>query len=201
MITMAGLPTEVNGLAFEDVNMVERDNHLILKTAPILGDAGSIRLYSDDEQTLAGEIKADGSAVLGSLSLGGNKQPSTFLVEATINGAQAATAGNYGSFFIASVPCQVVSVHEVHAVAGTDTGTATLDVEKLAGTQAPGGGVSALAAGKVNLKGAANTVQNPALSATQANLQLAAGDRLNLLPAGTLTAVAGVCVQVEMKLI
>ncbi|MGE5631382.1 MAG: hypothetical protein ACM3TR_09835 [Caulobacteraceae bacterium] len=128
----------------------------------------------------------------------GNLMPNTFLVTETVQGTTAATATNYGIFFIAPFACEVVSVREAHTALGTDAGAVTLDVEKLTGTQAPDAGVSVLSA-TINLKGAVNTVQNPALTATTANKQLAAGDRLCLKDAGVLTAVAGVSVSVELK--
>ena len=134
----------------------------------------------------------------GGLTLGGVKVPSTFTVTEALQGAAAATAANYGIFFIAPFACEVVSVREVHTTAGTDAGAVTLDIEKLTGTTAPDSGVSVLSA-TINLKGAANTVQAPALTGTTANKQLAAGDRLCLKDAGVLTAVAGVAVTVELK--
>ena len=50
-----------------------------------------------------------------------------------------------------------------------------------------------------NLKGTANTVQAGALTTTAAALKLAPGDRLSADFAGTLTAVAGVVVTVELR--
>ena len=78
---------------------------------------------------------------------------------------------------------------------GTDAGAVTGSVEKLTGTQAPGAGVTVLSA-TANLKGANNTVQSPALSATAANLLLATGDRVGFVLSGTATAVAGLVVSV-----
>lgn len=144
-----------------------------------------------------GELAAE---AVGGITIGGNKVGNTFVVTEVLQGAAAATAANYGPFFIAPIACEVVSVREAHTAAGTDTGAVTLDVEKLTGTQAPDAGVSVLGA-TINLKGAANTVQVPTLTGTAANKQLAIGDRLCLKDAGTLTAVAGVAVTVELKVI
>lgn len=146
-------------------------------------------------------IKQDGTVSIETadkLEIAGIKVPQTFTVTAILEGAAAATAANYGVFFIAPFACEVVSVREAHTVAGTDAGAVTLDIEKLTGTQAPDAGVSVLGA-TINLKGAANTVQAPVLTGTAANKQLAAGDRICLKDAGTLTAVAGVAVTVELK--
>ncbi len=123
----------------------------------------------------------------------------TFEISTSLPGTNAATATNYGIFFIAPFACEIVSVREVHTAAGTDTGAVTLDVEKLTGAQALDAGVAVLGATKIDLKGAANTVQAPALTATTANKQLAVGDMLALKDTGALTAVAGVTVTVELK--
>lgn len=144
-----------------------------------------------------GELAAE---AVGGIKIGGNKVGNTFVVTEVLQGAAAATAANYGPFFIAPVACEVVSVREAHTAAGTDAGAVTLDIEKLTGAQAPDAGVSVLGA-TIDLKGAANTVQAPALTGTAANKQLAVGDRLCLKDAGVLTAVAGVAVTVELKVI
>ncbi len=132
---------------------------------------------------------------------GTHKVPKTFTVSTILAGDAAATAANYGVFFIAPFACEVVSVRESHTAAGTDAGAVTLDIEKLTGTQAPDSGVAVLGATKINLKGTANTVQSPALTGTTANKQLAAGDRLCLKDTGVLTGVAGLAVTVELKAI
>lgn len=137
--------------------------------------------------------------VTGNLTNAGVKMANTFIIPITLDGATAATAANYGVFFIAPFACEVVSVRENHTTAGNDAGAVTLDIEKLTGTQASGAGVAVLGATKINLKGTAETVQAPALTATGANKQLAIGDKLNLLDAGTLTTLAGVSVTVELK--
>lgn len=188
-------------MAFENTNIVRRDNKLIIKNVAALGVAGAIELYSDDEITKVGEITAAGAGDFTTLKKGGVNISGTFVVPITLDGAAAATAANYGVFFIAPFACEVVSVRENHTTAGSDAGAVTLDIEKLTGTQASGAGVAVLGATKINLKGAAETVQAPALTATAANKQLAVGDKLNLLDAGVLTAVAGVAVTVELKAI
>ncbi len=158
-----------------------------------------------DEQVIANGGKQtveSGGAVeiadVGGLKVNGKKIADTFTVTTILAGADAATAANYGVFFIAPFACEVVSVRENHTTAGSDAGAVTLDVEKLTGTQASGAGVAVLGATKINLKGTAETVQAPALTATTANKQLAIGDKLNLLDVGVLTAVAGVAVTVEL---
>lgn len=102
-------------------------------------------------------------------------------------------------FFIAPEPLEVVEIHEIHSTLGTGAGDVTLQVERLQGTEAPGGNGDALMAATVDLKAANNTLQSPALTATTANLQLAAGDRLGVDISGTTTSVAGVVVTVLLR--
>lgn len=105
------------------------------------------------------------------------------------------------AFFTATRAYQVSAIKEVHATPGNDAGAVNLQVTKDTSTDAPGAGTDLLTnntnAG-FNLKGTANTVQSGTLSATAADLQLAAGDRLSLDFAGTLTTLAGVQVTVTL---
>ena len=103
------------------------------------------------------------------------------------------------AFFIAPEPLEVVEIHEIHTTLGTGAGDVTLQVERLQGTEAPGGNGDALLATTVDLKAANNTRQAPSLTATTANLQLAAGDRLGVDISGTTTSVAGVVVTVLLR--
>ena len=114
-------------------------------------------------------------------------------------GATAATAANYAPFFEARFPCRILEVTAYHGTAGTNAGTVTLDVEKLTGTQAPNAGKAVLGSTKVNLKGAINTKQAPALTTVAADRRLDAGDRLCLKDAGTLTAVDSLLVCVKLQ--
>lgn len=128
------------------------------------------------------------------------KVPDHIAATAFLPGATAATAANYGAFFIADRAYQVVSVREAHETAGSDASAVTVSVEKLTGTTAPGSGTDLLTAG-ISLKGTANTVASGTLTGTTASLQLAAGDRLAVKDTGVLTAVAGVAVSVRLKVI
>jgi len=106
------------------------------------------------------------------------------------------------AFFIADRAYQVTRIDEIHATAGTDGSAVNLQVTKDTGTDAPGAGTDLLTnntnAG-FDLKGTANTVQNGALTGTTATLQLAAGNRLSLDFAGTVTSLAGLVVTVVLK--
>jgi hypothetical protein len=101
-------------------------------------------------------------------------------------------------FFTAPVKCQVVSIREVHATAGSDAGTVTGTIRRCQGTEAATAGDDLLSA-TINFKGTALTEQTPALTTTTANLTLEAGDRLSLDVTGTTTAVAGVIISVLLR--
>lgn len=119
-----------------------------------------------------------------------------FPVHHTIAGTAAATAGNYGVFYIFPVPCVAVSMREVHQTAGSDAGAVTLTIEKLTGTQALDAGAVVLSS-TLSLKATANTVQSGTLTTTLANRTFAVGDRIAMKDSGTLTAVANVTVVME----
>lgn len=118
----------------------------------------------------------------------------------TIYGADAATAANYSTFWVAPAACLLLSFQEAHATAGTDGSAVTLDLEKLTGTTAPGSGSSMLST-TLSLKATANTVQTATVTPTNANKTLAAGDRVALKKGGTLTSVANVTTQTLFQLI
>lgn len=115
----------------------------------------------------------------------------------TIYGTDAATAGNYGVFWIVPFECTITEIREVHQTAGTDAGAVSLQIEKLTGTQALDAGVACLSTA-FNLKGTINTVNTGTLTATPADVRLSRGDRLAMDDSGTLTAVANVTVVIEI---
>lgn len=108
-------------------------------------------------------------------------------------------------FFTAPVKCQVVSIREVHAVAGNDGSDVTATIRRCQGTEAATAGDDLLGATKINLKGTALTEQkfdaadSGELTTTTANLTLEAGDRLSLDVTGTTTTLAGVILSVLLK--
>lgn len=99
-------------------------------------------------------------------------------------------------FFIADQTYAVSAITFVAKTAGSVAG-AVCSVTKDSGTTAPGAGV-ALQTGTFDAHATANTVQSATLMATTANLTMAAGDRLSVLFAGTLTTLAGVVVTVTL---
>ena len=111
----------------------------------------------------------------------------------------AATAGNFGVFFTALHPCEIMGAVESHTTAGSDAGAVTLNIEKLTSGTALDAGVAVLTTAW-DLKSTANTpVIKSSLDLVKANRQLTAGDRLALDDSGTLTALVGVQVTVYFK--
>ena len=123
-----------------------------------------------------------------------------FYVNHTIYGTAAATAANYGTFYIVPFSCVLIGFKEVHQTAGNDVGAVSVTLEKLTGTTAPDSGAVMLSS-VLSLKATANTVQTGTITTTLANRTLSAGDRLCLKDAGTLTNVANVSVLVELIMI
>lgn len=111
-----------------------------------------------------------------------------------LKNTDAATAANYGVFFIADRAYNIIQVTEAHGTAGSDAGAVTLQLEHLTGTTAPDSGTELLVS-SINLKGTANTVVYPTVKSNS----LQRGDRLCLKDAGTLTAVANVVVTIYLR--
>ena len=121
-------------------------------------------------------------------------------VSHTVAGTLAATATNYGVFYIVPVACTVVRVQEVHQTKGTDGAAVTVGIEKLSGADALGAGDSVLES-EFSLKETIDTIQTGTLSSTLSNRSLIAGDRLALEDTGTLTSVAGLTVMIELIMV
>lgn len=79
----------------------------------------------------------------------------------------------------------------------TASTSGTWTVEKLTGTTAAGSG-TALLTGTVALSGTANTVANGTLISTVASLTFAAGDRVGIVFAGTMTNLVGGLITLSM---
>lgn len=99
------------------------------------------------------------------------------------------------TFFIANRDYTVVRIDQVHSTLGSST--PTIDVKKCTGVQAAASGTTLLSA-TFDAHLSANTVRNGSLTATAADLRLAPGDRLAIDFGSTLTALAGVIVQVTL---
>lgn len=92
---------------------------------------------------------------------------------------------------------QVIGVSEVHTTAGSDGSAVTLMLKKCSGTTVPASGTDMLSA-SLNMKGTAQTVQAGTLVTNIDTLTLSAGDRLAVDFTGTITALAGVVITVDL---
>jgi len=122
-----------------------------------------------------------------------------FYITVNLFDTQPQTAANYGIFFTARHPCEVLMVSEVHGTLGTDGGVVTLDVEKLTGTTAKGSGTSVLAS-TFNLKSTVDTVVFKGGQDLSVARQLVQGNRLAIKSSGTLTALKDVQVTLYLKM-
>jgi hypothetical protein len=103
------------------------------------------------------------------------------------------------NIFIADRAYNVISMQQVHAVAGTDASAVTAQITKCSGTTVPGSGVAVMT-NTFNLKGTINTVQTGTLNTdTLANTKLAPGDRLAINFTGVTTAYAGAVYTVVLQ--
>lgn len=121
--------------------------------------------------------------------------PDTWSESIVLSGASPQTANNYDVFWTAPYGVTVVSVKVRFTVAGTSS---TVDVKKVPSGTAVAAGTSVITA-PASTAGTANTNVSPALSATPANLALAAGDSLGILNGGTLTNLVNLTVTVELR--
>lgn len=128
------------------------------------------------------------------LTIGGGIVPQ--VIEVSFVG-QTTEAATDRAFFIANRAYQITAISQVHSVAAG--GASTLQVTKDTGTTAPGAGTDLLQSTGFNLNATANTVQNGTLTATAADLLLAAGDRLSIDFANTIQSTAGLVVTVSLK--
>lgn len=119
-------------------------------------------------------------------------------VSGIVPGTSAATAANYGTFFVSDGSYEVLAISEEHRTAGNDAGTVTISVEKCESAEAEGAGDDLLSTA-LSLKATAATPQFGTLVMTPGLRILKKGDRLVLKDAGTLTTVAHVCVTVILR--
>jgi hypothetical protein len=115
------------------------------------------------------------------------------------NQVAAATYAVSHTVFVAPNTSETWQVKAVSCVLGTVSTSGTLQVEVATGTQAVASGTNQLSAtiGLATASGAvANTSQNGALIA--APTAIAAGNRINLIFAGTVTGLAGFCVTITL---
>jgi len=102
-------------------------------------------------------------------------------------------------FFVATEPCKVTKVTEVHEAAETTAVTLTAMLKKATGAAALIGAGTDLLNAAVDLKGAANTLVTPALSAVPGALSLIPGDRLGFAPEAAGTEIADLVMTVTLE--
>jgi len=121
-------------------------------------------------------------------------------VNATFAAADVVGTTSAKLIFTATQRVKVTRISEIHAVVAGQAGT--LDVERLQGTEAVGGGNgdALLGTTKIDLEGTINTVQSPTLTSTAAHLILEAGDRVALkLASGAATSLVNANITVELE--
>lgn len=97
--------------------------------------------------------------------------------------------------FVAQRACKLVGIKEIHSVVGGSGAVVTPRKVLAATVAAPGAAVAAgiteLTTAAIGLETTADTTQTPTLTATIADRSFAAGDKLGLNFAGTLTGLVG----------
>lgn len=109
--------------------------------------------------------------------------------------APIATAAVTQNIFIAPYACEIVAIS---AVWGVNSTSGNAIVQKLTGVTAAGSGLNAQTA-VIDLSGSNNAVHTAALNTTTSTLQLASGDRLGILFAGTMTGLVGAVINIQLK--
>jgi len=148
-------------------------------------------LFKDESPLLSTNAAIDEG--LGIETSKGSKIIGSFPV--ILDNLNATTAVNQ-SFFIAPYPVEVVSINTVYAVNST---SGNMMVEKTPGTTAVGSGNNLQTAVSDWAVNANNTVVAATLVTTSGFLQLATGDRLSAIFAGTKTGLTGGLINVVLK--
>lgn len=112
------------------------------------------------------------------------------------NQVAAASYAVSHTIFVAPNTSETWKVSAVTAVFGTASTSGTLQVEVATGTQAIASGTNQLT-GTMSLSGTANTAVNGTVSATPTTI--AAGNRVNLIFAGTVTNLANAAITVVLQ--
>ena len=186
-----------DGIALTSSFLLTGDNDT-LQTCTLVTDARSdgtkvLELNEGDRLAIdyTGTLTAlAGLVIMVEMSPGNESETVTFAMNA--NGDLSDQA-----FFIANRPMTIVAAKAIHSTLGTNGSAVTFQLTKDTGTDVPGAGTDLLSAA-ISLKAAINTVQELAFATTPGLLRLAPGDRISIDFAGTLTAVAGLVVTVEI---
>lgn len=117
-------------------------------------------------------------------------------IQDTQNQVAAATYAVSHTIFVAPNTSETWQIKAVSAVFGTASTSGTLQCEVATGTQAIASGTNQLT-GTMSLSSTANTTVNGTISATPTTI--AAGNRINLIFAGTVTNLANACITVTLQ--
>lgn len=112
------------------------------------------------------------------------------------NQVAAASYAVSHTIYVAGPATSAYQISEVAASFGTASTSGTLQVEVATGTQAIASGTNQLT-GTISLSGTANTTVNGTLIASPTTI--AAGNRINLIFAGTVTNLANCTINVSLK--
>lgn len=141
--------------------------------------------------------------VVNSIKTGAATQGSTSILIPTYeyitdnqNQVAAASYAVSHSIFVNDTVSGTYQIVAVAASFGTTSTSGTLQVEVATGTQAIGAGTNQLT-GTMSLSGTANTTVNGTIIASPTTI--AAGNRINLIFAGTVTGLANATVNVVLK--
>lgn len=164
-------------------------------------NGGAVSPVTTDIQSLAAN---DVIALYAFQNSGGNQTvgsgtDQTYLALTQIDGGGGGgISTDYEFIFTPPFPYEVLSVVEKHSVAGTDSGSVTLDVLNVPDETAASAGTSILAA-KFNLKNTANAAQIKGGLDLVTNRTFSPKDSIAVKVAGVTTSLAGVQVTVYYK--
>jgi hypothetical protein len=165
-----------------------------LQNATLMGVRGSAPLVIGPGEQLTFLVSA--VSALAGLSVTVYLRPHTGVSIASYSRHANADIATATTIYLNVIPGLTVrSVAMRWGVAATDA-TMTAAITKDVPTDAPGAGTATILSAAQSIKGTVNTTVYPALSATAANLKMAAGDRLALKLTGAPTATTDLVVTV-----
>lgn len=182
--------TIANGTALCTALSLKTTNNTY-QAATLSTTEGATTLAENDRISVDFSGVTDAAGICIVLVLSPGKKSQSAVYRGVANGDLADRA-----FFVANRPMKITGIRAAHTAAGTDGSAVTFQVTKDTSTDAPGGGDDILSSA-LSLKATINTVQEGSLDSTYTTLL--PGDYLSIDFAGTLTAVAGLCVVVEFE--
>ena len=150
-------------------------------------------LFKDEAPILSPNSAIDEG--LGIETSNGSKIVGSF--EVVLNNLNATTAVSQ-AFYIAPYPVEVVGIYDTYAVNST-SGNMIVEKTPASGNTAVGSGNNLMTAVSNWATNANNSVTTDTLVTTTSFLQLAKGDRLSAIFAGTKTGLIGGVVAVQLK--